>query len=67
MVFSTAISAQTLAEVQLTTAIATELDPAVRLPQGSYKALGSGTQQIIDQVPNANSFSDWKSIQLQVY
>ncbi len=54
------ISAQTLAETQLVTAIATELNPAIRLPRGSYRALGAGTGQIIAKVPNAENFSNWE-------
>lgn len=51
---------QTLAEVQLVTAIATELNPAIKLPRGSYRAVGEGTQQVISEVENADSYTNFE-------
>ena len=58
--FCTSLNAQTLAEVQLVTAIATELNPAIRLPSGSYRAVGEGSEQIIAKVNNAEGFTSWE-------
>ncbi len=58
--FGTLVTAQTLAEVQVVTAIATELNPAIRLPSGSYRAVGEGTDEIISKVNNASGFTNWE-------
>ena len=58
--FGSLVNAQTLAEVQLVTAIATELNPAIRLPSGSYRAVGEGSEQIIAKVDNAEGYTNWE-------
>ena len=51
---------QTLAEVSLVAAISAELNPAISLPSGSFRAIGEGTAPIIAQVPGAEGFTDWE-------
>jgi hypothetical protein len=51
--------AQTLAEMQLVVAASAQLNPALRLPSGSYRALGD-TQAFVSRVPGAAAFTDWE-------
>lgn len=53
-------SAQTLAEVTLVAAISAELNPLIRLPRGSMRAVGSGTAPLIAKVPDAPVWSSWE-------
>lgn len=53
-------AAQTLADVMLTTAIASTLYPGVRLPSGSLRAVGAGTAPVIARVPDAAAWTDWE-------
>lgn len=55
------VRAQSLAEVSLTTAIASEMHPGVRLPSGSYRALGPGTSAWIGKVRDAQRWTDWEA------
>lgn len=52
--------AQTLADVMLTTAIASDLYPAVRFPASSLRATGSGTAAVVARVPDATEWTDWE-------
>lgn len=52
--------AQTLAELQLVTAITAELNPAIQLPRGSYRAVSGDLSAFTRQVPDAAQFSDWE-------
>ncbi|CAN5876695.1 hypothetical protein BH24DEI2_BH24DEI2_21370 [soil metagenome] len=52
--------AQTLAEVTLVAAVSSELSPAVSLPSGSYRAVGSGTAPFIAKVPGNAQYKNWE-------
>jgi hypothetical protein len=52
--------AQTLADVMLTTAIASDLYPAVRFPASSLRATGAGTAAVIARVPDAAAWTGWE-------
>lgn len=53
--------AQSLAEVTLVAATATELHPSVQLPRGSVRALGPGREAWIRKVPDAHAWRDWEA------
>jgi hypothetical protein len=53
-------TAQTLIEVQTATAISLKLDPQVRLPRGSYRALGPGVNRLIAKMRGASGFGKWE-------
>ena len=53
--------AQTLLEVQLATAISLKLDQNVRLPKGSYRALGPGVGRLIGKMRNVSGFGKWEA------
>ena len=55
-----AASAQTLAELQLVAALSAELNPALSLPRGSYRAVGGNLEGFIRQVPGHEAFGDWE-------
>ncbi len=55
-----AAGAQTLAEVTLTTAIASQLYPGLSLPSGSLRAMGVGTEAVIARVPDAAAWTGWE-------
>jgi len=57
---SPAAHAQLLADVLLSTAIATEFDPGLHLPSGSLRAVGSGTDALIARVSDADRWSGWE-------
>jgi hypothetical protein len=59
MLLATA-GAQFLAEVQLVSAVTTELDPGLRLPMGSYRAVGKGETMLIAKVPGASEWHNWE-------
>lgn len=52
--------AQLLADVMLSSAIATKFDPSLHLPSGSLRAVGKGTQAIISRVPDHASWTGWE-------
>ena len=52
-------NAQTLAEMQLVTATAAQLNPAISLPRGSMRAVGDAND-IIAKVPGNQNYSDWE-------
>ena len=53
--------AQTLVEVQLVTATALKLDSQIRLPSGSYRALGKGVARLVTKVRGREGFGDWEA------
>lgn len=53
-------AAQLLAEVTLTTAIASELYPGVRFPRGTLRADGPGSGAFVASLPGAGAFGDWE-------
>ncbi len=52
--------AQLLADVMVSTAIIAELNPAIRLPHGTLRAVGPGDDAIIARVPDYQSWIDWE-------
>ncbi len=52
--------AQLLADVMVSTAIATEFDPSIHLPSGSLRAVGSGTDAIIARVSDRDRWTGWE-------
>jgi hypothetical protein len=52
-------NARTLAEMQLVTATAAQLNPAISLPRGSMRAVGDASD-IIAKVPGNQNYSDWE-------
>lgn len=53
-------SAQLLAEVTLTSAIASQLYPSVSFPRGSYRADGPGSARFVAALPDVAGFGDWE-------
>ncbi len=53
--------AQTLVEVQLVTATALKLDSQIRLPSGSYRALGPGVKRWVAKVRGREGFGNWEA------
>ena len=53
--------AQTLLEVQLATAISLKLDQSVRLPKGSYRALGPGVERWIGKMRGTEGYGNWEA------
>ena len=53
--------AQTLLEVQVATAISLKLDQNVRLPKGSYRALGPGVKRWLGKLRNAKDYGNWEA------
>lgn len=53
--------AQLLGEVMTVAAISAELNPAVRLPSGSLRVVGTPPASLLAKVPDAASFSDWEA------
>ena len=58
---ATMASAQTLVEVQLVTATALKLDSQIRIPSGSYRALGPGVQRWVAKVRGRAGFGNWEA------
>ncbi len=54
-------AAQTLVEVQLVTATMLKLDSQVRLPSGSYRAIGRGANRWVAKVRGRAGFSNWEA------
>lgn len=48
--------AQTLAEVTFVAATVTQLDPSVRLPSGSLRAVGPGVDRLLARLPDADAW-----------
>lgn len=53
-------SAQLLADVTLTTAIASDLLPGIQLPRGSFRAHGPGSAAFVAALPGTSGFSVWE-------
>jgi hypothetical protein len=47
---------QTLAEVTFVAATVTQLDPSIRLPSGSLRAVGPGVDRLLARLPDANAW-----------
>ncbi len=56
-----AARAQLLADVMTATAVAAQFDPAVHFPRGTVRAVGDGTQPLIDRVPDRERWTDWEA------
>jgi len=52
------VAAQTLAEVTFVAATATTLNPAVRLPSGSLRAVGPGVDALLARLPDASAWTE---------
>lgn len=52
--------AQTLGEVVLVSAIASELHPVTSLPSGSLRAEGPGAVALVARLPDAGAWTDWE-------
>jgi hypothetical protein len=49
-----------LLDVTLSSAIAAQLNPGIRLPRQSLRAVGPGADTIIARVPDAADWTDWE-------
>lgn len=60
--FSGQAAAQTLAEVQMVSAATAQLNPAIRLPSGSYRAVGPGAAAFVARLAPADrrGFGEWE-------
>lgn len=54
----TPVLAQTLVEVTFVAATVTQLDPAVRLPSGSVRAVGPGVERLLARLPDGAAWTD---------
>ncbi|WP_457638206.1 hypothetical protein [Oceanithermus sp.] len=54
-------AAQTLLEVQTATAISLKYDPQVRLPRGSFRALGPGVDRWLAKLRGADGYGHWEA------
>jgi hypothetical protein len=54
------VQAQTLGEVVLVSAIASQLHPVASLPSGSLRAEGPGAVALAARVPDAGAWTDWE-------
>lgn len=52
------VAAQTLAEVTFVAATATTLNPAIRLPSGSLRAVGPGVDALLARLPDASAWTE---------
>lgn len=52
--------AQVLADVMLSTAIASQLYPGVHLPSGSLRAEGPGAATFVATLPDVSGFGSWE-------
>lgn len=50
--------AQTLAEVTFVAATVVQLDPSLRLPSGSLRAVGPGVDRLLARLPDASSWTE---------
>ena len=55
------VGAQTLVEVQLVTATALKLDSQIRLPSGSYRAVGQGVERLVAKVRGREGYGRWEA------
>ncbi len=53
-------AAQTLVEVQVVAATTLELDAQVRLPRGSFRAVGKGVDRWVAKVRGGEGFGRWE-------
>ena len=60
LAFAPLASAQFLADVLLSTAIMSDLMPGVRLPSGSFRAQGPGSERFVASLPDATAFDTWE-------
>ncbi|UCH25923.1 MAG: hypothetical protein JSV66_18710 [Trueperaceae bacterium] len=60
LMFLATAGAQFLAEVQLVSAVTSELDPGLRLPTGSFRAVGRGEEALVAKVPGASAWHNWE-------
>lgn len=56
-----AASAQLLAEVATTTAVAATINPAIRLPSGSYRVTSQIPPALLAKVNDGDGFGDWEA------
>jgi hypothetical protein len=52
--------AQLLTDVMMSTALSAEFDPSLRLPHGTLRAVGKGTEAVIARVPDRNRWTSWE-------
>ncbi len=52
------VAAQTLAEVTFVAATVTTLNPAIRLPSGSLRAVGPGVDALLARLPDASAWTE---------
>jgi len=52
------VAGQTLAEVTFVAATVTTLNPAVRLPSGSLRAVGPGVEALLARLPDASAWTE---------
>lgn len=57
-VLSAPLLAQTLAEVTFVAATVAQLNPAVRLPSGSLRAVGPGVDRLLARLPDASAWTE---------
>jgi len=55
---SAPLVAQTLAEVTFVAATIAELNPAIRLPSGSLRAIGPGVDRLLARLPDAGAWTE---------
>ncbi|HEX7005460.1 MAG TPA: hypothetical protein VF168_14845 [Trueperaceae bacterium] len=53
--------AQLLAEVVTVAAASAQLDPAIRLPSGSYRVMGQIPPSLLAKVEGAGAYGDWEA------
>ena len=61
LVWGLPVAAQTLVEVQLVTATALKLDSQIRLPSGSYRAVGQGVERLVAKVRGREGYGRWEA------
>ena len=61
LVWGLPVAAQMLVEVQLTTAIALKPDSQIRLPSGSYRAVGQGVERLVAKVRGREGYGRWEA------
>lgn len=52
--------AQLLADVMTSAAISATFDPALKLPRGTLRAVGNGTEAVIARVSDRDRWTDWE-------
>ena len=61
LTFTSGASAQLLAEVVTVAAASAQLDPAIRLPSGSYRVLGQVPPSLLAKVEDAGGYGEWEA------